>query len=636
MLWKLFFFKGMMFIQLLYITSLVSCYQLNYFYCETPTEITTYSADSVCNKETLMGESSEEGTRYILQEREVAEMEGVSCSVVMSRFMYRCGLWSHLKVERVPEIQRHVSISVDQCKDAFHYGKLTVPGHIPFGLSVKMNVPIYHLENLVGSLKDDDDEISCVGGVFKDDQSTFTNVVLLAQYHVLLENRTFAVNKAGKVSVEDDHVSLGCHRYDYGCMTGDRTYYWPVLPQDCKMELVQTMTKPVQVESTFLADHDSKILFNISSDPHSIAGCNFNVQNTEYPDIFTTTDQAALNLPTVSGRDVKISISQAMQLSYLSWILQQKLNHQTELWTRKLCQRDKFFPSSQIIHLGANQFGRFQGDVFHLFKCQKKVATIRQEDKCYRDVPIDPTGFVNPTTRIFTKFSSVIFCNARFPLTVRTVQGYVEILPHLKTVATPLSFTDQHQSYHQLTDFSGSGLYTDSEMEEWSHLINFPSYKQAIMTELSLGNCLQQGECDSQIANEGVTNYDIRSLIPVVTSQLDILQRLDRMVKRYGDWIALLCLLIFTTKFMINLIILLMTWRQGGAAAAAAILTRACCPTRSSYKKMLARTKNSNKYHAREDTDHYEPTEARYHHHLEVFHFFANNLPVCPLFWSSR
>ena len=177
-------------------------------------------------------------------------------------------------------------------------------------------------------------------------------------------------------------------------------------------------------------------------------------------------------------------------------------------------------------------------------------------------------------------------CNFKFPLTIK-IQGdtWKGITPNLVSVAPPLVSTlDQDNTISHVNKAIG-GAYTAAEANAWEQELAFPHYHTKLPKELSLGVCLTSGTCDTGTANNGIPRYDLTG-ITLPLESLNLVQQIDDWIRRNGDYLAVVCLLIFFIKAVVNLSMLAAAWIQNGPATVVAVLLETCCRTHHQFQKM--------------------------------------------------
>jgi hypothetical protein len=258
-----------------------------------------------------------------------------------------------------------------------------------------------------------------------------------------------------------------------------------------------------------------------------------------------------------------------------------------EEWART-CRNEKFGKDTEEpVAIGGADYGLLKGDIFLTFRCENKTAKIREEAVCYKDVPIQPSGFVNPLTRQYALHSTQVLCSRTFPLTIRANEGWIQILPHLKIRPDPLEKAPDGIVVPSHKDFSHGGLYSDQELADWVHEVSFPSYHQALLKAISYGSCVDDGSCSTQNQVEGITPYDLSKLIPEIESKLNLWGRLKEWLHVYGDFLALLCLIIIGFKLVSDIIMIALTMMKAGPAAAAALICSLYLYNRQTYRRLM-------------------------------------------------
>ena len=560
-------------------------YTVSYHDCTQPSTIQAYQTSTVCNQQHNITSEMPYKPVTILQQPEIHELTGHSCSIKKSSFYFKCGVWSHLKLGSVPKIGRHLSLTTNKCSDMIN--TLSYSNRfLPSGITLTMNEPIFYSVTEVGSLIEEDDAIKCIGDKFRADNGALhTDVVELAQYEVLIEQKTFLV-KQSRIEVKDDHLSLSCHAHHRGCITGSSTYVWPDIPNSCKLNVINHLDQPMIVQDSYLLDHQHKILLNMSEEI-TVEGCSFPVRKTEYNNIFVTASSVAATLPPIQGRDVKLSVQSSVRLSYLSYDLETRFKQQNVELLNHMCSQKNVDPDRHTVRIDGDQYAMRRGDVFYVFKCVQRVEKIAESENCYADVPLISGKFVDINTRLLKDHSTQQGCNRRFPLIVQAEEAWVELLPHIKQIAAPLTFSPSTIAISPVEDFANSGLYTQSEINEWQHLLSFPSYREALLAEISLGNCIVDGSCPPQHSDGQLPLYSLTKLREELNEKLNIFKRVDKFIRLYGDYLAALVLLIFVFKFLMNFVLTAITLLRAGPAAATAILQQLCLSQKRKYNKIL-------------------------------------------------
>ena len=272
---------------------------------------------------------------------------------------------------------------------------------------------------------------------------------------------------------------------------------------------------------------------------------------------------------------------------------------------KRACEEKRLNEKMEPTQLEDGNYGVRRGDIIYVFQCQPKKSKIREDSNCWQDIPIEG-GFVTPNTRQLVLQSTKIPCSKNFPTVVLTVQGWIEILPHLKSRPKPLKKLPQGSLHIEHHDYSHGGLYSDQELQEWKHELSFPSYHQALLKSITIGTCLQEGRCPTAEESD-IQTYDLNHLIPTLENELDLISKFKNFLKMWGDLMAFICLVILGIKFMSDLVLISITTLRAGPAAAAALIASLYLYNRSTYQRIIK--KHKRKTHDVEDQQEQVPLQ---------------------------
>ena len=565
----------------------VTSYSISYVDCSSPTILRTYDAGSVCRAQLTKEEAKP--TYTILQKTSTSEIHGWKCSVKATRFFAKCGAWSHIKLSAAPVIDSREEVSVGMCNAMAITSKFR-PTAATESYTVKAG-----RENIisfaeVGSLLEENDSVSCVGETTHINNKIHTNVVRLVTYKIIIMPVTYLVNDQ-KMEVVSEHIGLPCSYSEQGCVTGLGTFTWRLTKPDCPLENIRSF-QPVKVLDTYLYDHDNKLLVNTTGRT-KIPGCSdIELITTSYPDVFLAQQSHTAGLPALRPADLDIAVDYSMRDDYLMYEMELMVGKTTNHLEREVCRRETLKNRGEPFRLG-DDYAMIKGELLYQFKCAQKEAKIKEDQVCYKDVPLEvqPPSFVDPLTKLLKQHSVVIPCSKRFPLTVRTTTGWVTIRPHVSSTTPPAEGKPEMPTTIKHEDLHNGGLYTQSEKKAWEMLISFPHYHEALLKSISWGSCVQTGLChQEQMETIGVTNYDINRLIPSL-EPLNPFEAIRKWVRTNGDYLALICIAGFLLKLLVDIVILMVTLYNEGPAAVTAMLVLMLCSTRNNYRKIRRRNR---------------------------------------------
>ena len=118
--------------------------------------------------------------------------------------------------------------------------------------------------------------------------------------------------------------------------------------------------------------------------------------------------------------------------------------------------------------------------------------------------------------------------------------------------------------------------------------MNYPAYHKALLTSLLVGACSgSTGDCAK---GSGIPSYDFDQLIPNLDpTQFSIETQIKKVIHEYGDWMALLVLVIWTVQLLLTLATLVITWIQDGPTVVIAIIYTMFCAGKIQRDKVLRR-----------------------------------------------
>ena len=545
---------------------LVNSYSIDYFDCRTPKGISRYDVSKACNEERMNDPTKH--TYYLLQNKRIKNIVGYSCKVIKSSFLFYCGAFSHQKIAEIPKIELTQELTRMECQSM-------IQSHLFQTLEGTKHKVRINTENIFsvtekGMIKDQDNAVSCQGETVKIHNEIFDNIVMISQYKVTLLDEEYIVEN-NKIENLRDHITLDTNLRSGGIFTNGQFYMWNYPKPRCTFEKIIKMK--LEKEDGFLIDHENKILLNVTSPIPSAPNCpRSTIYPTEYKDFFITQ-----NPDYIQSVDIlRITDFVSNRDNYLAFVLEKKIQRSGMKMQRNMCIQ--VYRDNKIIPFGTDNstFAKVEGDLLMTFRCKPKVAKIRIAPECYEDIPIqEDEGFVNPRTRIYQKHSAVIPCNAHFPLTISTREGWIQISNKILPVHQPMDkmFIEAEVEHE---DLSHGGIYTQEETDSWNSLIEYSNFHKSISQQLSYGACQNLGECTSQPSSQ-FPSYNLQKLIDETEETVNVFKRIDQTLTKYGAYISAFVLIIWTIKSIIFMVTLTMMILQEGMTGAVALLFATCC-----------------------------------------------------------
>ena len=574
-----------------FLTLTVNTYEVNYIDCDHPELLKTYNAKQICQTENEANPNPE--TLTLLQRARTSSTNGWSCELKVTRFTHKCGAWSHLKLQSIPTIEEHEEVSIMRCTEMVSQQKFR-PVNSMQAHPIKLNRQNIIKITEVGMLSEVNDAVVCKGEDVHIGNNLHTNVVSMAIYKATVREETYII-RGEEVEVESEHLHLSCAYSKRECISGEGTFIWDFIPNRCTLERIQTFT-PIKVMDTYLYDFNGKLLINTTG-VTKINDCgDILLQNTEYEDIYIATSTQVNNLPNVKAADLEITVDYRLRDSFILYEAEKLVQNSRQNLETNICQENLRMHADEPFPLGKGVYGIITGAVVQTFRCKSGTAKIKESKICYLDIPIvsPQESYVDPLTSVLKHHSTAIPCSTRWPIQVETTTGWVALRPGITPVGTPPtgSFTLEDKITHEDTH---KGLYTSESLKAWEGLMSFPAYHEALLNDLTWGNCLNSGTCKhDESTTTGISNYDINRLLPNM-EVLDPWMKLRNFIKTNGDYLAMIVILWVTAQIFLNIILLIITIINEGPTAMLAMLALIFCNRKHQYNKIRRRNRRHNR-----------------------------------------
>ena len=544
-------------------------YSVSAINCNQPDKIFTYSTASICKQEVGEPEAPLGINTAVLQLPKSQQIRGYSCTVRYNQVSGQCGAWGHVKLREAPSFNRYLHISVDKCQEMVRNKKFVTPTGEE--VNIKFNEPVFVKSNQKGSLQlfIDKNIVVCkpepqhLGG------KLLQNSVVIVEYEVLIQEQSYLVTEK-QIETETDQIHLSCPPLQRSCITGRKTYLWSMY-SSCALTKVSTFLP--MIKGSLYISHQQHFLLNITGTA-SLPGCKIStLKATAFDNIFVADATEVQHLPVILPYEINVDTSHKSMLSYLSHTMNQQLQQLEKSQLTKMCLISSDIKSDETFKISGLTYGKRRGDTIYIYHCKVEQAEIRSAKTCYDRIPLKNNLFMDFSTRLIHKFATVIPCLKRFPIQIRTDSGiYVALTPEISQVPTP----PDHQPWKTNTtineeNFAVSGLYTEEEMESYDFLIDFPSYKEAMLSELSFGTCSSTA-CHPVVSSNSqrFPNFDLSRLTDpegVIEDLYSPAHFFKTVVQKYANYCAIIIALIWTIKTAINIITLLAIWTICGFAA---------------------------------------------------------------------
>ena len=345
-------------------------YSITYYDCHSPKTLYKYARSEICKKPITPASQSKQ--YQILQRENIHKLHGFSCTIQTSTFVFRCGVWSHLKLALVPKINHYETIPLSWCNDLAKRRKFKTEHS---GTSYPLELNTWNIISQVerGSLIEGRDKVTCTGETYHSGNQIHTNMVVLKEYKVLIRKESFTTDGEA-VEVKSAGLSLPCKVRQRGCATGTATYIWEPTDQECPLHLVREM-RATSTMGSYLVDESSKILINTTGLTR-LMGCEFEIIKTNYPELYLVEKANKVALPTLSPGELHLEMESRIAHDYLEYHEEQReVNAQHNL-DQNVCESHKHQSSTLPVHIAGDLFSRDRGDLIFTFRCENRTAPI--------------------------------------------------------------------------------------------------------------------------------------------------------------------------------------------------------------------------------------------------------------------
>ena len=573
-------------------------YTLSYYNCDEPKITARYSLKSTCAQHQYdeLGNSTSDWD--LLQQIDFSEVSGFSCQLVVTHFYLMCGAFSHVKFEKVPEVELSETVSVATCRSWARNKKFQTKDGNKHALSVP-GVTILSLNDL--GVLDPSGSVACQGQSLKIGSQVVEQSLILSQYRVIVSKELYRLKTGTNVEVLSSHTRLpkSCRPKSGSCATDTVTYFWsPELPR-CKLEKLSTLHG---IRSgNYIVDKHQKLVIKLLSSVPAPNGCGMqSIFQTPYRHVFIA-EHSEYKWPTFETSEIYLPAFSRALSDYVLWESEKGIREAIRRTKEDLCADKMDFPASKYHKIHDDLYATRRGDVAYVFRCIKETGTLFDASRCFSDIPIkdhnrhggtDQVYYVDPITRIKKQVTAPSKCSEEFPLEVKTDQNvFIKITPRIVKVLTPEdkpAFKLGEFHHEDMANRQGStGLYSNKEVSIAVQHVHEEDYRDAVTKTISYGSMSYNGVFDDRDYQ-----FDISKLSPVtILKEMDIFQKVDNFLRRWGAWLSLAVLLLEIARLVMTLAMIGYSLIQDGILGAKAICYSLLCTKIYSTQSQLERAK---------------------------------------------
>ena len=220
------------------------------------------------------------------------------------------------------------------------------------------------------------------------------------------------------------------------------------------------------------------------------------IYSTDIVDLYVTQDPLAVHLLEVDALNVEEDMDLIPPIKFLAHNTGLRLSQLEGRFAGNGCSLLSKFPHQEIRRWtdgGAGMFAGRVGNLLQGFSCVHRIGPILEMNLCFAEIPVLIDGavqFVDVETLVLKNHGVQEPCNELLPLTVRAVEGWVEINCQVTAVKSPRMVKHREE---EISEAPVSELYSSRTLKQWEDSLQYPFFRHASRSRLELGDCLQAG-----------------------------------------------------------------------------------------------------------------------------------------------
>ena len=507
--------------------------------CSQPKLLKEVSMNSLCQGvergELISFETPHFKDFSLMTETRVLVTQAFMCSMQVQQIVFRCGVWQHTKLADVPYAPAPVPVAVADCQTWAENKEVVWKSHrMPFRLGQELR---WKFHEVGASGFDASGESICLGQTAPYGGAAVRDLVVIDHYYLTIElsELHFEIGRDGVGYEPATGHQLGPHcRYTHGaCRTGDtHTFVWEAKPT-CRFELIKHFkAASVQLKGTnhvYLKGHgEDKVFVQMGERFDLPTDCpGMHAYHTNYEGLVVAPRQRHDDkLRNVQPVNMDMTLEASIRDDWFYAMLRHDVavarttqavhycSQERTLLQNSRAQARQLSDGMQPV-LDNNTFVSFLGEVVAVVECANTVVYSRDIDAnidhaCYWEMPVQQgkqNRWLTPNTRMLKNNGTKVVCNKRFRPKFQDNNGvWIEVdngtvrqtrRPPGKATLFNL-FNDTEEA---LSDEEGvvgpGGIYTEEEIEEWDHYLEFPVKMQEYAHDAVVTAHSQDGMADA-------------------------------------------------------------------------------------------------------------------------------------------
>jgi len=447
----------------------------------------------------------------LLQLNEFKSVKVIQCKVEIDRTVRRCGMFSHTMDVHNGKYSYIEEVSREACRRMHVYGNFEISGTRVTGITP--NQTITRPMTLAGYV---DNGGACRGSAYSDPYGTWTDVIVLANIRITLQDYTANVRlNSNRIQLRSG-VTCGLSYASCTDIEGGHTFWDPVPTDSCKFSDYSALYQGYADKIIDKTKESSQIVYSLTAQNtvfaltsvNKFTRCGYILTRTEHPKlmIFETTPGDAIfqrsgqinNLDIFTYMNSKFVYVEKHIRTQINQLYRNILLQQCNLELRMMQNALAIAARSPDIFAyhfmrGPGYMALLAGEVIHIIKCVPVDVKLARTQECYEQLPVtwnNQTYFLTPQTHILMRQGTQITCNSLAPPMYLLGDAWYKLMPRpvetlAPTIMKPL--TKPTWKYTSPGALATSGIYSQEDLEELKDHIMFPAERPAVLNTVARG-----------------------------------------------------------------------------------------------------------------------------------------------------
>jgi hypothetical protein len=453
---------------------------------------------------------------FVYQQSFTRQVAVTECKLKSTEAMFHCGMHHHTSIVQLRTTPLDTPVTPEQCRDAKKYGRLSLSPDRE--IAAKVNKTVHSRVFVSGGIYENG---KCFGGEQLIDGYRYSNIVLYREYTITIASyqATFDTRTGSMLTNGYGFCSLS----DGSCDTGESIVIYDPTPESCHLRLLKSTqftewtghrwnlsqsappplsnNKP-RVSSLSMITTPTVLITDAAHDmlrfvrKKEVIHCGIRMFETNYEDIFVSSDEVKAALPNPLPSDVRLSHYFNNKVDFLYHngltriedVYRETISRDCEI-NRELLRTKLAFASvnpdvaTPLLSPDKGIFGRVSGEALYVFRCLPVDVEARDTTECTNQLAVkykEQDWFVEPVSRILTRKPTFILCSNIVTPRFRIQEDFWISVPYRHKVQTPRTVNSnafpEQLSFASLDDISQKGLYSPEDIKKARNQMLFPKF----------------------------------------------------------------------------------------------------------------------------------------------------------------